>query len=82
MCSGRSCSSFSQDDQEDADCRARVLETKYKLSVGDMTVEAFLEELAQLLFWGDVNQAANWVMQDYRVVKFGWIALERPPSSI
>lgn len=80
MCSGRSCSSFSQDDQEDADCRARVLETKYKLSVGDMTVEAFLEELAQLLFQGDVNQAAYRVLRDYRVGKFGWIALERPPS--
>jgi hypothetical protein len=33
--------------------------------VGDMTGEAFLEELAQLLFWGDVNQAAYWVLQDY-----------------
>ncbi|CAM6067967.1 unnamed protein product [Sphagnum tenellum] len=44
--------------------------------------EAFLEELAQLLFWGDVNQAVYWVLQDCRVVKFGCIALERPPSSI
>jgi ribosome biogenesis GTPase A len=53
---------------------------RYKMSVGDMTGEAFLEELAQLLFQGDVNQAAYRVLRDYRVGKFGWIALERPPS--
>ncbi len=57
-----------------------VLEMRYKMSVGDMTGEAFLEELAQLLFQGDVNQAAYRVLRDYRVGKFGWIALERPPS--
>jgi hypothetical protein len=65
VCGGRSCSSFSQDDQKEADCRARVIETRYKLSVRDMTGEAFLEELAQLLFLGYVNQAAYWVLQDY-----------------
>jgi hypothetical protein len=32
--------------------------------MGDMTGEAFLEELAQLLFRGDVNQAVYWVLQD------------------
>jgi ribosome biogenesis GTPase A len=57
-----------------------VLEMRYTMSVGDMTGEAFLEELAQLLFQGDVNQAAYRVLRDYRVGKFGWIALERPPS--
>lgn len=58
----------------------QVLAKRYKMeNVGEMSGEFLLEEIAQALFQGDVNQAAHRVLRDYRKGEFGWIALERPP---
>eukprot|EP01018_Ginkgo_biloba_P018755 Gb_28581 [translate_table: standard] len=58
-----------------------VLEKRYKIDADGCSGEIFLKILGQRLFNGDVNQAAFRVLYDFRKGKFGWIALERPPSS-
>lgn len=57
---------------------AEVLQARYKIDVNGMSGEVFLEELAQKLFAGDINQAAHRVMHDYRKGALGWMCLESP----
>lgn len=58
-----------------------VLQGRYKIDANGMSGEVFLEELAQKLFAGDINQAALRLMQDYRKGALGWMCLEWPPSN-
>ncbi|KAJ4962368.1 hypothetical protein NE237_022307 [Protea cynaroides] len=58
-----------------------VLHSRYKIDVDGHCGKIFVEKLALQLFNGDANQAAFRVLSDFRKGKFGWIALERPPSS-
>lgn len=60
----------------------QVLGKRYKMeNVENMSGEFLLEEIAQAMFQGDVNQAAQRVLRDFRKGEFGWIALERPPTT-
>lgn len=45
-----------------------------------VVVRRFLEELADRLFMGDVDQASHRVLKDFRTGALGWTALERPPA--
>eukprot|EP00249_Psilotum_nudum_P010768 c22751_g1_i2 orf=415-1425(-) len=56
----------------------QVLFDCYKIEAANRSEDLFLEELAQRLFAGDVNQAACRILRDFRRGKFGWLALERP----
>ncbi|CAM6099279.1 unnamed protein product [Calypogeia fissa] len=58
----------------------QVLTDRYKISAENLSGEEFLEALGQSMFQGDVNQAALRVLRDFRKGRFGWAALERPPS--
>eukprot|EP00250_Pteridium_aquilinum_P029855 c40243_g1_i1 orf=128-1207(+) len=58
-----------------------VLQERYRIDANGMSGEVFLEELAQKLFAGDINQAAFRLLQDYRKGALGWIGLEWPPSN-
>lgn len=60
--------------------RSRVEASCNFLCVSVMCSSSFLEELAQKLFAGDINQAALRLMQDYRKGALGWMCLEWPPS--
>jgi len=40
----------------------------------------FVTKLSVHLFNGDTSQAAFRILSDYRKGKFGWVALERPPT--
>ncbi|KAI4349513.1 hypothetical protein L6164_010094 [Bauhinia variegata] len=53
---------------------------RYKIDVDSHSGKIFVEKLALQVFNGDVHQAAYRVLADFRKGKFGWIALERPPS--
>lgn len=56
-----------------------VLQDRYKIDANGMSGEVFVEELAQKLFAGDANQAAQRILQDYRRGGLGWMGLEQPP---
>lgn len=60
---------------------ATVLKKRYKIDAEDCCGETYVKALGQRLFKGDVNQAAYRILHDFRKGKFGWIALERSPSS-
>lgn len=60
---------------------ATVLKNRYKIDPDDGCGEEYVKALAQRLFKGDVNQAAYRILHDFRKGRFGWIALERSPSS-
>ncbi|XP_002990985.2 DAR GTPase 3, chloroplastic [Selaginella moellendorffii] len=60
---------------------AKVLTSRYRVDAEDCSGEYYLELVAQKLFQGDVNQAATRLLLDFRRGKFGWFALESPPSS-
>ncbi|KAH7420931.1 hypothetical protein KP509_13G030800 [Ceratopteris richardii] len=57
-----------------------LLRERYKINSSGMTGEEFLEELAQKLFAGDINQASLRLLQDYRKGSLGWRCLEFPPA--
>ncbi|KAL3685085.1 hypothetical protein R1sor_003107 [Riccia sorocarpa] len=59
---------------------SKVLTSRYNIDASDLSGEELLEQLGQLKFQGDVNQAALRVLRDFRKGVFGWVALERPPS--
>ncbi|GLJ52407.1 hypothetical protein SUGI_1114760 [Cryptomeria japonica] len=63
------------------DAGAGVLQNRYKINADCCSGEIFVKALAQRLFNGDVTQAAFRILYDFRKGKFGWIALERPPSN-
>lgn len=58
----------------------KALQNRYKVDVDGQCGKIFIEKLALRLFNGDVHQAAFRVLSDFRKGKFGWVALERPPS--
>ncbi|KAL2653315.1 hypothetical protein R1flu_021443 [Riccia fluitans] len=59
---------------------SKVLTNRYNFDASELSGEEFLEQLGQVKFQGDVNQAALRVLRDFRKGAFGWLALERPPS--
>ncbi|CAI9117645.1 OLC1v1019083C1 [Oldenlandia corymbosa var. corymbosa] len=56
------------------------LQERYKVEADLSCGKTFIYELACNLFNGDVHQAAFRILSDYRKGKFGWFALERPPT--
>ncbi|MCH95523.1 ribosome biogenesis GTPase A-like [Trifolium medium] len=57
-----------------------VLCKRYKIDEDSECGKIFIEKLAVHLFNGDVHQAAYRVLSDFRKGRFGWTALERPPT--
>ncbi|XP_047336804.1 DAR GTPase 3, chloroplastic [Impatiens glandulifera] len=57
-----------------------ALYDRYKIETDGICGKIFVEKLALRLFNGDTNQAAFRVLTDFRKGKFGWFALERPPT--
>ncbi|KAH7517215.1 hypothetical protein FEM48_Zijuj09G0039100 [Ziziphus jujuba var. spinosa] len=58
----------------------KAIHNRYKIDVDGQCGKTFVQKLAMHLFNGDNHQAAFRVLSDFRKGKFGWIALERPPS--
>ncbi|CAN6332967.1 unnamed protein product [Urochloa humidicola] len=53
---------------------------RYRIDVENDCGKMFVTKLSIHLFNGDTNQAAFRILSDYRKGKFGWVALERPPT--
>lgn len=53
---------------------------RYKIDVDSECGKTFVTKLSVHLFNGDTSQAAFRILSDYRKGKFGWVALERPPT--
>ncbi|MEB3181686.1 MAG: ribosome biogenesis GTPase YlqF [Nostocaceae cyanobacterium] len=56
------------------------LQSRYELDSSPMTGEAYLHELANHRFKGDVERAARQLLTDYRKGMLGAIPLELPPN--
>ncbi|XP_073143303.1 DAR GTPase 3, chloroplastic isoform X2 [Henckelia pumila] len=57
-----------------------ALHDRYKVEADSCVGKTFVQKLALRLFNGDSHQAAHRILSDFRKGKFGWVALERPPS--
>lgn len=57
-----------------------ALYNRYKIDADVNCGKIFIQKLALQLFNGDGHQAAFRLLTDFRKGKFGWVALERPPS--
>ncbi|XP_062179727.1 DAR GTPase 3, chloroplastic-like [Phragmites australis] len=53
---------------------------RYRIDVDCDCGKMFVTKLSLHLFNGDASQAAFRILSDYRKGKFGWVALERPPT--
>ncbi|XP_006654441.2 DAR GTPase 3, chloroplastic [Oryza brachyantha] len=53
---------------------------RYRLEMDSDCGKMFVTKLSVHLFNGDASQAAFRILSDYRKGKFGWVALERPPT--
>uniref|UniRef100_A0A7C9CSE5 G domain-containing protein n=1 Tax=Opuntia streptacantha TaxID=393608 RepID=A0A7C9CSE5_OPUST len=58
----------------------KALYNRYKIETDGVSGQIFVHKLALKLFSGDVHQAAFRILTDFRKGKFGWLALERPPT--
>ncbi|MFM2431253.1 MAG: hypothetical protein RLZZ511_2466 [Cyanobacteriota bacterium] len=61
--------------------QGNALTDRYKLPPTDLTGESYIQQLAQHRYTGDIDRAANSLLNDFRIGKLGPIALEHPPSS-
>ena len=59
-----------------------VVKKRYQFSVWAETAEDMLEELAERLFQGNVEQAGQRILTDYRNVRLGRFALEAPAEKV
>ncbi|KAF9682882.1 hypothetical protein SADUNF_Sadunf05G0154200 [Salix dunnii] len=59
---------------------AKALNKRYKIDADEFCGKIFIQKLSVHLFNGDTHQAAFRILSDFRKGKFGWVALERPPS--
>uniref|UniRef100_A0ACD5U1F8 Uncharacterized protein n=1 Tax=Avena sativa TaxID=4498 RepID=A0ACD5U1F8_AVESA len=53
---------------------------RYKIDVDSDCGKMFVTKLSVHLFNGDTTQAAFRILSDFRKGRFGWVALERPPT--
>ncbi|EMS47043.1 Ribosome biogenesis GTPase A [Triticum urartu] len=53
---------------------------RYKIDVDSDCGKLFVTKLSVHLFNGDTTQAAFRILSDFRKGRFGWVALERPPT--
>ncbi|KQK06092.1 DAR GTPase 3, chloroplastic isoform X1 [Brachypodium distachyon] len=53
---------------------------RYKINVDSDCGKMFVTKLSLHLFNGDTSQAAFRILSDFRKGRFGWVALERPPT--
>ncbi|XP_010691879.1 DAR GTPase 3, chloroplastic isoform X2 [Beta vulgaris subsp. vulgaris] len=58
----------------------KALYNRYRIETDGQSGQIFVHKLAVQLFSGNVHQAAFRILTDFRKGKFGWFALERPPS--
>lgn len=60
----------------------KVLQSRYKIETDGRAGRMFVQKIALRLFNGDTHQAAFRILSDFRKGKFGWVALERPPTKV
>ncbi|NES68398.1 MAG: ribosome biogenesis GTPase YlqF [Okeania sp. SIO2D1] len=58
---------------------AYALESRYQISVDDLTAETYLHQLAKLRYKKDVERTARQLLNDYRTGLLGAIPLDLPP---
>jgi ribosome biogenesis GTPase A len=64
-------------DLEQAGC----LEARYGVEALSLTGESYVRSLADARYTGDIDRAANTLLNDFRIGKLGPIALELPPQA-
>jgi ribosome biogenesis GTPase A len=57
----------------------KVLTDRYRLDPTDVTGESYVELVAKHRYTGDIDRAANTLLNDFRIGKLGPISLELPP---
>lgn len=57
-----------------------ALADRYSVDPSDLTGESYVQRVAEQRYTGDVERAANSLLNDFRIGKLGPIALELPPS--
>ncbi|CAM0955386.1 unnamed protein product [Alopecurus aequalis] len=62
------------------DVGSEAFRKRYKIDVDSDCGKMFVTKLSVHLFNGDTTQAAFRILSDFRKGRFGWVALERPPT--
>jgi ribosome biogenesis GTPase A len=57
----------------------RVLTDRYRLDPAAVTGESYVQLVAEHRYTGDIDRAANTLLNDFRIGKLGAISLELPP---